>query len=95
MSSFSANFQSRLEAVPHFALYSLPFFMYQYLWIYYACHGDVRPHAEGVMRPDRFILFEPLTDDGLGLASGAKRSRVENLSAKCSAETHVVAFFPG
>ena len=47
------------------------------------------------MGPDRFILFEPLIDDGLALASGAKRFRVENLSAKGPIETLVVAVLLG
>ncbi len=40
------------------------------------------------------ILFEPLIDDGLGLAGGAKPFGVENLSAKGSVEALIVAVLP-
>gem|GEM_PF-3652721 len=38
------------------------------------------------MGPDMIILFEPLIDDSLNLAGGAKPFSVENLSAKGSVE---------
>ena len=47
------------------------------------------------MGPDMVILFEPLIDDGLGLAGGAKSFSVENLLAKGSVEALVVAVLPG
>ena len=47
------------------------------------------------MGPDMVILFEPLIDDGLGLAGGAKPFSVENLCAKGSVEALVVAVLPG
>ena len=46
------------------------------------------------MGPDMVILFEPLIDDSLGLAGGAKPFSVENLSAKGSVEALIVAVLP-
>ena len=46
------------------------------------------------MGPDTVILFDPLSDDSLGLAGGAKTFSVENLSAKGSVEALVVAVLP-
>ena len=46
------------------------------------------------MGPDMVILFEPLIDDSLGLAGGAKPFSVENLPAKGSVEALVVAVLP-
>jgi len=46
------------------------------------------------MWPDMVILFDPLIDDSLGLAGGAKPFGVENLCAKGSVEALVVAVRP-
>jgi hypothetical protein len=51
-------------------------------------------HAKGMMRTDVVVLFEPLIDDGLGLAGGAKPVSVENLCAKGCVEALVVAVLP-
>ena len=46
------------------------------------------------MRSDMIVLFEPLIDDSLGLAGGAKPFGFENLSAMGSVEALVVAVLP-
>jgi hypothetical protein len=46
------------------------------------------------MEPDMVILFEPLIDDSLSLAGGAKPFSVEYLPAKGSVEALVVAVLP-
>jgi hypothetical protein len=55
------------------------------------CFGCGRTLSHCLMTTDLVILFEPLVDDGLGLASGCKPFCVENFSAKRSVEVLVIS----
>jgi hypothetical protein len=51
-------------------------------------------HAEGVMRPDVVVLFEPLIDDGLCLSCCCEPFGVENFTTQCSVEAFIVSILP-